>query len=58
MYILTNGKDYVMKNPVENAKKEYISTTNHNLATKFDYRTARNLMQSNRKAVSFIKENA
>ena len=56
MYILTNGKDYVMKNPVENAKKEYISTTNPNLATKFDYRTARNLMQSNRKAVSFIKE--
>ena len=56
MYILTNGNEYVMKNPVDGAKKEYIHTTNPNFATKFDYRTARNLIQSNRKALYFIKE--
>lgn len=55
-YIITNGNEYVMENPYDKTKRKYIPTTYSVEATQFDYRTARNLIQSNRKAVSFIKE--
>ena len=53
MFILTNGKNFVMENPMKVG--EYISTTNSNLAKEFTYKQARSLLQNKKKSLSWIK---
>lgn len=53
MYILTDGKFYVMKNPEQPEK--FIKTTSPVFATEFSYKQARNLLQSKRSATKWIK---
>lgn len=53
MFILTDGKNYVMENPMKIG--EYIKTTSPTQATQFSYKQARNLVQRSRKKYSWIK---
>lgn len=54
MFILTDGKSYVMENPMKIG--EYISSTSINHAKKFTYKQARNLIQRKGKKYSWIKK--
>lgn len=53
MFILTNGKEYVMENPLKQG--QYVSSTSPNHAKEFTYKQARNLLQNKRKALGWIK---
>ena len=53
MFILTDGKNYVMENPMKTG--EYISSTSINYARKFSYKQARNLVKRKGKKYSWIK---
>lgn len=54
MYILTDGMNYVMENPMKPC--EYISTTYPVKAKEFTYKQARNLLQNKKKSLSWIKK--
>lgn len=53
MFILTDGKNYVMENPMKQGV--YISTTSPIQAKQFTYKQARSLLQNKKKSVSWIK---
>lgn len=53
MFILTDGKNYVMENPMKIG--EYLSTTSPIQAKEFTYKQARSLLQSKKKSLSWIK---
>lgn len=53
MFILSDGKNYVMENPMKQG--DYISTTSPIQAKEFTYKQARSLLQSKKKATSWIK---
>lgn len=53
MYILTDGKNYVMENPMKIGT--YISTTSPIQAKEFTYNQARNLLKNCRKKTTWIK---
>lgn len=52
MFILTDGKNYVMENPMKSG--EYIMSTSPIHATHFTYKKARNLLASKGKKLSWI----
>lgn len=54
MFILTDGKNYVMENPMQNG--QYISTTSPIQAKKFTYKQARSLLQNKKKSLSWVKQ--
>lgn len=54
MFILTDGKYYVMENPMKIGN--YIKTTSPIQAKEFTYKQARKLVQNSRKKYSWIKE--
>lgn len=54
MFILTDGKNYVMENPMKIG--EYISTTSPLQAKEFTYKQARSLVQNKKKSLSWIKQ--
>lgn len=53
MFILTDGKNYVMENPMQIGN--YISTTSPVNAKEFTFKQARNLLQNKKKSMSWIK---
>lgn len=53
MFILTDGKNYVMENPMKIG--EYISTTSPVQAKEFTYKKARKLLQNKKKSISWLK---
>ena len=53
MYILTDGKNYVMENPL--AHGNYIQTTYSVKAKEFTYKQAKSLLQTKKKSLSWIK---
>lgn len=53
MYILSDGKNFVMENPMRLG--EYLSTTSPVHAKEFSYKQARALVQSNRKKLAWLK---
>jgi len=53
MFILTDGKNYIMENPVSNGV--YISTSSPAMAKKFTFKQARNLLKNKSKRMSWIK---
>lgn len=53
MYILTDGKNYVMENPMKVG--QYISTTSPLQAKEFTFKQARALLQNKKKSQSWIK---
>lgn len=53
MYLLSDGKFYVMKNPEQPEK--LMKTTSPVFAAEFSYKQARNLIQSKRAATKWIK---
>lgn len=53
MFILTDGKNYVMENPMKLG--EYISTTSPIQAKEFTYKQARKLLQNKKKSISWLK---
>ena len=53
MYILTDGKNYVMENPMKQGT--YISTTSPVQAKEFTWKQARSLLQNKKKSMSWIK---
>lgn len=53
MYILTDGKNYVMENPMKIG--DYLATTSPVQAKKFTYKQARSLVQKSGKKYSWIK---
>ena len=53
MYILTDGKNYVMKNPLQEGR--YISTTSSVDASDFTYKQARTLLQNKKSAIKWIR---
>lgn len=53
MYILTDGKNYVMENPMRLGT--YLSTTSPVQAKLFTYKQARSLLQNKSKKLSWIK---
>ena len=50
MYVLTNGKEYVMENPYKCG--DYRASTSPNHAKHFTFKQGRSLLQNNRKALS------
>lgn len=54
MFILTDGKNYVMENPMKIG--EYISTTYPLQAKGFTYKQARSLLQNKKKSLSWIRQ--
>lgn len=54
MFILTDGNNYVMENPMKVG--EYISTTSPLQAKEFTYKQARSLLQNKKKSLSWIKQ--
>lgn len=54
MFILTDGKNYVMENPIQSG--QYISTTSSIQAKKFTYKQARSLLQNKKKSLSWIRQ--
>lgn len=52
MFILTDGKNYVMRNPVNPSK--YMPTTSSALAEQFTFKQARNLKNNKRKSDKWI----
>lgn len=55
MFILTDGKNYVMENPLKTG--EYLSTTSVNKAKELTYKQARSLLRNKKKSLSWIKNN-
>lgn len=53
MFVLTDGKYYVMENPMRIG--DYLKTTSPIQAKEFTYKQARNLVQKSRKKYSWIK---
>lgn len=53
MFILTDGKNYVMENPMKQGV--YISTTSPIQAKQFTYKQARSLLQNKKKSLSWIR---
>ena len=53
MFILTDGKNYVMENPMRTGN--YISTSSPIQAKEFTYKQARTLLQNNRKSMAWIR---
>lgn len=53
MFILTDGKNYVMENLMKIG--EYISTTSPVQAKEFTYKQTRSLLQNKKKSLSWIK---
>lgn len=53
MYVLTDGKNYIMENPCN--KGSYISTTSPVMAKKFSYKQARTLLNDRSKKKAWIK---
>lgn len=53
MFILTDGKNYVMENPMKQGA--YISTTSPVQAKRFTFKQARSLLQNKKKALSWIR---
>lgn len=53
MYILTDGKNYVMENPIRVGT--YLSTTSPVHAKEFSYKQAKTLLQNKSKKLSWIK---
>lgn len=53
MFILTDGKNYVMENPMQQGK--YMSSTSPCHAKEFTWKQAKNLLNNNRKSLSWIK---
>ena len=54
LFILTDGKNYVMENPMKSG--ECIITTSSSMAKEFTYKQARSLVQNSRKKYSWIKK--
>lgn len=54
MFILTDGKNYVMENPMKIG--QYISTTSSIHAKELTYKQARTLLQSKKKSHAWIKQ--
>ena len=54
MFILTDGKNYVMENPMKIG--EYINTTSPLQAKGFTYKQARSLLQNKKKSLSWIRQ--
>lgn len=53
MFILTDGKNYVMENPMKQGT--YISTTSSIQAKEFTWKQARALLQNKKKSMSWIR---
>lgn len=53
MYILTDGKNYVMENPMQVG--QYISTTSPVQAKEFSFKQARSLLNNKKKSLSWVK---
>lgn len=53
LFILTDGKNYVMENPIQQGK--YISSTSPCHAKEFTWKQAKNLLNTNRKSLSWIR---
>lgn len=53
MFILTDGKNYVMENPMKHGN--YISTTSPIQAKEFTWKQARSLLQNKKKSLSWVK---
>lgn len=53
MFILTDGKNYVMRNPINPDK--YMSTTSSVKAEQFTYKQARSLVRNKKAALKWIK---
>lgn len=53
MFILTDGKNYVMENPMQQGG--YLSTTSPIQAKEFTYKQARSLLNNRSKKISWIK---
>lgn len=53
MFILTDGKNYVMENPMKQG--QYISTTSPIQAKEFTYKQAKNLLQKSKNKMAWIK---
>lgn len=53
LFILTDGKNYVMENPIQQGK--YISSTSPCHAKEFTWKQAKNLLNNNRKSLSWIR---
>lgn len=53
MFILTDGKNYVMENPM--IRGTYISTTSPVQAKEFTWKQARNLLQNKKKSMAWIR---
>ena len=54
MFILTDGKNYVMENPMQQGV--YLNTTSPNQAKEFTFKQARSLLQNKKKSMSWIKK--
>lgn len=54
MFILSDGKNYVMENPMQQG--QYMRTTSPVQAKRFTYKQARSLLQSRSKKLSWIRE--
>lgn len=54
MFILTDGKNYVMENPMQVG--QYISTTSPVQAKEFTYKQARSLLQNKKKSLNWVKQ--
>lgn len=54
MFILTNGKDYVMENPMK--QNTYISSTNPNQAKLFTIKQARTLLRNKKQSIAWIRK--
>lgn len=54
MFILTDGKNYVMKNPMQNDR--YMQTTSPVQATQFTYKQAKGLLQKPRAYMRWVKD--
>ena len=54
MFILTDGKNYVMENPMKSG--DYLSTTSPVQAKEFNFKQARALIRNKKKSLSWIKK--
>lgn len=54
MFILTNGKNYVMENPMQVG--QYISTTSPVQAKEFTYKQVRSLLNNKKKSLGWVKQ--
>lgn len=54
MFILTDGKNYVMENPMQIG--QYISTTSPVQAKEFTFKQARSLLQNKKKSLGWVKQ--